>query len=107
MQVAPSRAPMALGEFLEARRKQHEALKEWACGRPYGEGVAHMVLPLPSEEAVLCDSCSAHVAGPQVYLVKWGREAVCQQCYARHEHEPVEWREILPDGSLGLLVELD
>lgn len=79
-------------EYIDARKRQHES-----------EG-----LPLFRPDRVDCYRCKKEISTPHVHLVHYGRHAACDLCYSQlWENHKVTYRSLLPDGSLGILVEHD
>ncbi len=90
-------------EFLAARKAQTEFAKQQAEGKPN----VHIV---DSGDDIVCDTCSNVVDdnGELINLVGFGRRVVCDSCYQRnHAKEPIKYRVMNEDGSLGEYIKLE
>lgn len=85
-------------EFLESRKKQLEAAHK---SHPLEKrGCERIILDTGAD--IFCDFCDETITTQYVNLVDYGHRVACNECYQRHyRNEPLKYRRLNPDGSLG------
>lgn len=108
--IVPSKDFWSRDEFLAARKKQMEAHAkgetDCICKDPDSPFFGAEEIVMDPGDEIICDSCNANIDTPVITLVQFGRRAVCDECYKRwYKDEPLEYRELKADGSLGEIVQ--
>lgn len=97
--LVPSQDVWERSEFLSARRAQARQpleLPNWMKGAE--------VTVVEMGSTILCDGCAAEILEQKILLVQFGRKVMCSPCYQQfYKNEPIEYRRILPNGTLGEL----
>ncbi len=105
-EMVPSIDEWTREEFLAARAAQHSCpglnhIEEllMSAGQPYE---VHTINP---GNLIVCDGCNCKIETPTILLVEFGRKVNCAACFLEyHANEPVVWRRLRPDGSIGDVV---
>lgn len=101
MRAIPSVDEWLRSEFLEARKAQMDAQK----AMDQQSGISGSVHYVDCGDDIVCDNCNAIIDDPTILLVHFGRRVACKDCYRRwHAHEPIVWRRLRRDGSIGEVV---
>ena len=96
MPTVPETSLWSRTEFLRARESQVKA-----CAKEYGE--EHVIDP---GDEIICDLCNALIEDDLVALVAFGNRAYCGACYQKYyAGKPRKFRHLLPDGTLGPIID--
>lgn len=93
-------------EFLEARKAQMASEQNM---RPPGWEDAELII-VDAGDDVICDGCGAEIPdnAELINLVEFGKRVQCDGCYQRwYASQPVKYRRLNLDGSLGPYIEGD
>jgi hypothetical protein len=100
----PSKSVWLRSEFVRARRLQLEAADRNKFSAPFHTAMDRNFEKIVIEpgESILCDDCGDEIEQDHIHVVAFGRRVACDQCFdKRWAEEPLRWRAIMPDGSLG------
>lgn len=88
-------------EFCYARKRQMDSQKVIDKGAGIDATyVEHGI------DIIYCDTCNATINDAVIRLVEFGRRVACKPCYNRlYASEPMRWRELNEDGTLGTIIE--
>ena len=95
--MIPSVDKWLRSEFCRARKAQMDSQKQMDLS---GGVKAHYMETDFNE--VRCDMCNTLIEDYIIRLVEFGRRVACGDCYERlYKNDPIQWRELNTDGTLG------
>jgi len=99
--VIPSTSLWSREDFLSARDQQIKSTQSFYADKGKPDYV-HIMDP---GNEILCDVCNSEICTAHVRLVEFGNRVNCDECFEKwYGKQPVKYRQLNEDGSLGKYV---
>ena len=86
-------------EFCSARARQMAAQKQLDAKAGLQDKVHYAETKF---DEIICDYCAAEITDLTILLVDFGRRVACKECFNKsYRNEPLSYRRLKTDGSLG------